>query len=147
MFGWNQLLVRGSGEEKFYILSMYFGYFAVISPSKRAGSFIWANLNSLTKGCFVPSLVEIGAELSGEEFIKKFSMYFRYFVIICRREGPSFEQIKLPLPKFVLCHVWLKLAEWFWRRRCKCEKFTTTKTDNKQISVRKAHLGLRLRWA
>ena len=39
--------------------------------------------------------------------------------------------------KDALCHVWLKLAQWFWRRRWKCEKFTTTTTDNG-----KAHLSL-----
>ena len=31
-------------------------------------------------------------------------------------------------PKNALCQVWLKLALWFWRRRRKCEKFTTTPT-------------------
>ena len=38
---------------------MYFCYFTIISPWKRAGSFIWTNLNPLHPGCFVPSLVEI----------------------------------------------------------------------------------------
>ena len=46
-----------------------------------------------------------------------------------------------PSPKDALCQVWLKLAQWFWRRRWKCEKFTTT-TDNGQISIRKAHFTL-----
>ena len=36
----------GSGED-FKILPMYFCYFAIISPWKRAGSFIWTNLNPL----------------------------------------------------------------------------------------------------
>ena len=54
-----------------------------------------------------------------------------------------------PSHKDALCQVWLKLAQWFWRRRWKCEKFTTTTTttDNGQILIRKAHLSLRLRWA
>ena len=37
----------GSVEEDFKILSMYFRYFVIISPWKRAGSFIWTNLNPL----------------------------------------------------------------------------------------------------
>ena len=36
----------GSGED-FLISSMYFRYFVIISPWKRAGSFIWTNLNPL----------------------------------------------------------------------------------------------------
>ena len=54
-------------------------------------------------------------------------------------------------PKDALWQVWLKMAQWFWRRRRKCEKFmkttTTTTTDNGQILIRKSHLSLRLRWA
>ena len=36
--------------------SMYFRYFVIISPSKRAGPFVWTNLNPL----YPKSLVEIG---------------------------------------------------------------------------------------
>ena len=57
--------------------------------------------------------------------------------------------------KDALCQVWLKLTQWFWRRRWKCEKFMpitgrprrTMTTDNRQIMIRKAHLSLLLRWA
>ena len=31
--------------------------------------------------------------------------------------------------KSSLCQVWLKLAQWFWKRRWKCEKFTDEQTD------------------
>ena len=43
--GWNWLI--GSGEEDFLISSMYFHYFVIISPWKRAGPIIWTNLNPL----------------------------------------------------------------------------------------------------
>ena len=43
--GWNWS--SDSGEEDFLILSMLFHYFIIISPWKRAGPFIWTNLNSL----------------------------------------------------------------------------------------------------
>ena len=56
-----------------------------------------------------------------------------------------------PLHKRMLCLVWLKLVQWYWRRRWKCEKFTTTTTttttNNGQILIRKVHFSLRLRWA
>ena len=42
-FGWNW--PGGSGEEDFLISSMYFRYFVIISPWKRARPFIWTNLN------------------------------------------------------------------------------------------------------
>ena len=38
-------------------------------------------------------------------------------------------KLESPSPKDTLCHVWLKLAQWFWRRRWKCEKFTDRQTD------------------
>ena len=61
-FGWNWL--SGSGEEIFLILSIYFSYFLIKSPWKRAWPFIWTNLRiPITQGCFMPSLVEIGPEV------------------------------------------------------------------------------------
>ena len=44
-FGLNWL--SGSGEEDFVISSMNFRFFVIISPWKRAGPFIWKNLNPL----------------------------------------------------------------------------------------------------
>ena len=44
-FDWNW--PSGSGKEDFLISSMYFSYFVIISPWKRAGLFIWTNLNAL----------------------------------------------------------------------------------------------------
>ena len=47
-FGWNWL--SGSGEEDFWISSMYFRYFVIISPWRRVGPFIWTNMNLLHPG-------------------------------------------------------------------------------------------------
>ena len=57
--GWNWL--SGSGEEIFLISSMFFHHFVIISTWKRAGPFIWTNLNPLHPRMLVPSLVEIGS--------------------------------------------------------------------------------------
>ena len=51
-----------------------------------------------------------------------------------------------------LCLVWWKLAQWFSKRRRKCEKITTTitttmmKKDNGHSSIRKYHFNLGLSW-
>ena len=52
-----------------------------------------------------------------------------------------------------LCQVWLKLAQWFWRRRWKCEVYRQTdgqtdgQTDDGRQVIRKAHLRFQIRWA
>ena len=80
-FGWNW--PSGSGEEDFWISSMFVRYFVIISPWKRAGPFIWTNSNPLYPrmhcakfGCWNWS------SGSGEEDFWISSMYFHYFVII-----------------------------------------------------------------
>ena len=83
-------------------------------------------------------------------------MYFHFFVIVSpwkRVEPFILKKIESPSPKDALCQVWLKLAQWFCRRRWKCKKFTTTNTtitktmENWQILFRKDLLSLQLRWA
>ena len=61
-------------EEDFKkILSMYFCYFVIISPWKRAYPLIWRKLNALPKGYIVPSLVEIGPLV--QEEMKMWKVY------------------------------------------------------------------------
>ena len=45
---------------------------------------------------------------------------------------------------FNLCQVWLKLVQWFWRRRWKCEKFTDRRTTRDQISS--LELSVQVSW-
>ena len=60
-------------------------------------------------------------------------------------------KLESPSPKDALCQVWLELAQWFLRRRWKCEKFTDGRTegwmDDGQQAIRKAHLSFQFRWA
>ena len=71
----------GSGED-FLISSMYFRYFVITSPWKRAGSFIWTNLNSLNPRMHCTKFGWSWPSGSGEEDFLISSMHFRYFVII-----------------------------------------------------------------
>ena len=134
---------------------MRFRYFIIIFPGKRAGPFIrtWVP-DPFSQGCIVPSLVEIGP-------VYCIYMYISYVCLLC---GMWVCRLYARCVLFnALCQVWLKLVQWFWRRRWKCEKFTTTTTtpttttttptkittttDNGQILIRKVQLSLRLRWA
>ena len=117
-FSWNWL--SDSGEEDFLILSMYFHYFVIISPWKRAGPFIWTNLNPLHPRMLCAKFGWNWLSGSGEEDFLILSMYFHYFVIISPwKKGGALHLNKLesPSPKDALCRDWLKLAQWFWRRR------------------------------
>ena len=69
---------------------MYFRKFVINSPSKRAGSFIWTNLNPLHPRMFCAKFSWNWLSGSGEEDILISSTYFRSFVIISawKRAGP-----------------------------------------------------------
>ena len=71
-----------------------------------------------TKGCIVPNLVEIGPavlEMKIFKFINVFSLFCNYLPL---KKGWALHLNKLESssPNEVLCHVWLKLAESFWKR-------------------------------
>ena len=79
---------------------------------------------------------------------------FHYYLALEKGRALLLNKLGSPSPQDSLCQVWLKLDQWFWRRRWKCVKLTTTTTtspmkmttDNRQIVIKKAHLSLRLRW-
>ena len=48
-------------------------------------------------------------------FINVFSLFCNYLIL--EKGGTLYlNKIESPLPKDALCQVWLKLAQWFWRR-------------------------------
>ena len=88
-------------------------------------------------------------------FLNVFSLFLNYLLL---EKGGTLHLNKFESPshKDALCQVWLKLAQWFWRRRWKCEKFTDRRTDGqtdrqtdgrRTTVIRKAHLSFQLRWA
>ena len=66
-------------------------------------------------------------------FVNVFSLFHNYLPL---EKGRALRLNKLesPSPKNALCQFWLKLVQWFWRKRWKCEKFTTT-SHNRQILI------------
>ena len=97
-----------------------FYIFVIISPWKRTWPFIWTNLNFLHSRIMCTKFDWIWAADTGkEDFKKKFSLFllFRYYLPLEKGYPRSVNKLIFPLSKDDLCQVWLKLAQWFWRRR------------------------------
>ena len=84
-------------------------------------------------------------------FDNVFSLFRNYLPL--KKDGVlHFNKLESSSLKDASCQIWLKLAKWFWRRRWKCENFTTlptrttTTTDNGQNLIRRA-MSLLLRSA
>ena len=77
-------------------------------------------------------------------FVNVFSLFLNYLPL--ERGGPLY-LIKLePHPlKDALCKDWLKLAQWLWKRRWKCEKLTDRQTDRRTDDDKK--WSEKLTWA
>ena len=117
-FGWNR--PSCSGEEDFYISSMYLGYFTIISSQKRAGPFIWTNLTPLNPRMLCSKFGWKWPSDSGDEyflnFVNVFSLFPNYLPL--EKVGAiHLNKLESPFHQDLFCHVWFKLAQWFWRRR------------------------------
>ena len=66
---------------------------------------------------------------------RRFLKFFSAFLLFCyylplEMDNPfHLNNLESPPPKNDLCQVWLKLAQWFWRRSRKCKRFTDRRTD------------------
>jgi hypothetical protein len=64
-------------------------------------------------------MIEFGLLVLEKKILKTFQCIFTILQLSPLREGlsPLFEQkFQSPSPKDDLCQIWLKLAQWFWRR-------------------------------
>ena len=95
--------------------------------------FIWTNLNPLHLRMHCAKLGWNWPSGSGEEdfffliFVNIFWLLFNY-LLLERGGAVHLNTLESPLPKDALGQVWLKMDQWFWRRRWKCGKVTTTPT-------------------
>ena len=126
-FGWNWQ--SGSREEDFKILSMYFHYLVIIFPWKRAGPFIWTNLNSLHARMLCDKFGWNWPTGSGN-FVNVFSQ-FHNNLSLEKGGAPLLNKHESPSSKDALCQVWLKLAKWFWRRSWKCKVYDDDNDNDK----------------
>ena len=131
---------------------MYFHYFVIISPWKRAGPFIWTNLNPLHPRMLCIKFGWNWPSGSGEEHFYKLSILFLLF--------PNY----LPFWKGVALHLnklqsWIPFTKGYFvpslietvlekkMKMCKVNRRTDGRTDDRRQVVRKVHFSFQLRWA
>jgi hypothetical protein len=100
----------------------HFYIFVIISPLKRTWVALFqTNLNSLHQMIICAKFDWIWPAGSKEEdFFFNFQCIFTLLLLspLGERLSPSFEKkLEYPWPKDNLCQVWLKLVQWFCRRR------------------------------
>ena len=77
------------------------------------------------------------------KFVNVFSL-FPYYLPLEKGGALHLNKLESPSPKDTLCQVWLKLVQWFLRRRWKCVKFTDRRTDGRTMDNRWSEM---LTWA
>ena len=123
-------LAQWFGRKRFLISSMYFCNLVITSLWKRAGPFIWTNLNPLYPRMHYAKFGWNWPSGSGKvlrffiisSIIYVFSLFCNY--LPGKRAGSFIWANLNPLYPRMLS---AKFG-WFWRRRWKCEKVTTTTT-------------------
>ena len=107
-------------RRRFLNFVKYLSYFIIISPWKRVGPIIWTNLNPLHPRMLCATFGWNWLSGTGEEdflnFVNVFSL-FRNYLPLEKGRAIHLNKLESPLPKDALYQVWLKLAQWFWRRR------------------------------
>ena len=116
--GWNWL--SGSGEEIFLISSMYFCYFCNNLPLEMG----WVlHLNKLESPSPKDALWQVWLKMAQCFWRRRFLKFVDVFSPFCnylplkKSRVLYLNKLESPSHKDALCQVWLKLAQWFWRRR------------------------------
>ena len=109
----------GSGEEDFLKNSVNFYIFVIISPWKWPMVIIWTQLNPLPLRMICAKFGWNWPSGSGEDFFLIFSafLHFRYYLPLELTNVYHLNKVESPSPKDASYQFWLKLAQWFWRRR------------------------------
>ena len=96
-------------------------YFAIISPWMKLWPYIWTKLNPfyprMLCAMFSWNLPSGSGDLRKSFKILNRNLLFRYYLPSKKDVALHLNKLKSTLPKDALCQVWLKLAQWFWRRR------------------------------
>ena len=117
-FGWNW--PSGSGEEDFLNFLNAFHYFAIISPLEKGRAL---HLNKIESPSLKDALCNVWLILAKwfrrRRFLNFFNVFslFRNYLPLEKGGALHLNKFESLSPKDALCQVWLKLAQWFWRRK------------------------------
>ena len=122
---------------------MYYRYFVIISPWKRAVPLIWKIWIPITQGCFVPSLVEMGPVVLEKKIFKVRQCIFAisWFSPLGKWRDPSFEQTWIPITQECFVPSLVEIGSVVLEKKSKIEKSLQTdgqtggqKTDGRRES-------------
>ena len=123
-FGWKGPMVL---QKKIF----RFCFFVIISPWKRMWHFIWTNLNPIHPRMVCAKFGWNWPYCPGEEDFVNVLSLFRNLLSLDKDVALYFNKLESFSSKDVLCQVWSKFAQWIWRRRWKCAKFTDGRADSR----------------
>ena len=127
---------------------MYFRYFVIISHWKRGAAL---HLNKPESPSPKDALCQVWLAqwFLRRRFLNFINVFlpFRNYLPLEKDETLHLNKFESPLSKYALCQVWLKLVQWFWRTRWKCEKFTKTLATTDDGQRTNFEQKLWLRWA
>ena len=104
-------LNRPIGSGKFQISTMYFCYFVIIYPGKGCGPTFGQTWIPFSKGCYLPSLIELGPVVL-EKIFKFCQCIFTISWLSPLEKGLALHLNKFESPlKNALCLVWLEKDE------------------------------------
>ena len=85
---------------------------------------IYKNLNPLQTKVHCTKFGLNWSSSSGEEFFNCANVFslFRYYLPLERDRGLQLNKFESHLRKYALYQVWLKLADWFWRKYNRIDK-------------------------
>ena len=132
---------------------MYFLLFRYYLPLEKDRAF---HLNKLKSPSLKNMLCQVLLKLAQWFWKRRFHNIVNEFLAIFllftlgKGQAPSFEQIWIPFTQDALCQVWLKLAQWFWRRLLNFVNefllFPYYSTDRTQPNRKRTQTGPRVRF-
>ena len=107
-------------EKIFKICQCIFPYFIIISPLESAEPFNLKKLESpLPKETLCQVWLKLVQWFCRRRFFKFVNVFspFRNYLPLKEDEALNMNKLEFPSPKDDFCQFWLKLTQWFWRRR------------------------------
>ena len=121
-------------EKKVFKFHQCISLFCNYLPLKRGRAL---HLNKLEfpspKNAFWQVWLKLAQWFSRRRFLKVVNLFllFPNYLPFGKGVAVHLNKLESPSPRDTLCQVWLKSAQWFWRRKWKCEKFTDRQTDRR----------------